>query len=155
MSTQKTADEKPRRGWRSFLFGGSSSSVDDEEVVPERGVTARKGRATPGRRAATDEDEGNVVVRSVGGVREYFEGVQSELNKVTWPTREETIRLSGIVLVTTVISSLILGLVALSYSELFRLGINQPLIFLGFFVAVLVIGFVVYRRSNQGGGPSY
>ncbi len=153
MSTQKTADEKPKRGWR--LFGGSSAPAADEEAVPERGVTARKGRATPGRRTTEETDEGNVVVRSVGGVREYFEGVQSELSKVTWPTREETIRLSSIVLVTTLISSLVLGLVALAYSELFRIGLNQPAIFLGFFIAVVVIGFVLYRRANRGGGTSY
>lgn len=154
MSTQNTADEKPKRSWR--LFGGSSAPAADEEAVPERGVTARKGRATPGRRTTEEKtEEGNVVVRSVGGVREYFEGVQSELAKVSWPTREETIRLSSIVLVTTLVSSLVLGLVALAYTELFSIGLSQPIIFLGFFVAVLVIGFVMYRRANRGGGTPY
>jgi preprotein translocase subunit SecE len=155
MSTQKTADEKPKRGW--WPFGGSSSvDQDQEQVVEGRGVTAPKGRATPGRRAAEEDgDEGNVVVRSVGGVREYVEGVQAEINKVSWPTREETRRLSIIVLATTLIASLILGVITLAYSELFRIGVNQPIIFLAFFVAVITIGFVLYRRANRSSGSTY
>ena len=149
MSTQKTADEKPRRGWWPF---GGSSSVDDEgddEEVDERGLTAAKGRATPGRRAASDEEGGNFITRSTRGVVEYFEGVQAELNKVTWPTRDETRRLSIIVLATTIASSIALGIVAFAYSNLFRIGLAQPLLFIGFFIAVLAAGFWVYRRSNR------
>jgi preprotein translocase SecE subunit len=146
MSTPKTADEKPRRSW--WPFGGSTEKVEQEEDLDERGLTAPKGRATPGRRSTTTSD-GNAVVRSVGGIRENFEGVQEELRKVTWPTRQEAIRLSTIVLITTVLSSLALGLIALTYSELFRLGLDQPALFLGFFVLVLVIGFILYRRSNS------
>ncbi|MAS36982.1 MAG: preprotein translocase subunit SecE [Anaerolineaceae bacterium] len=153
MSTQKTADEKPKRGW--WPFGGSSSSDEGAEAEPERGVSARKGRATPGRRATEPEESGNIVVRSVTGIREYIEGVQSEINKVAWPSREETRRLSLIVLVATLLSSLVLGLITLAYSELFRIGVNQPLIFLGFFVGVIVIGFVLYRRTSHSDRPSY
>jgi preprotein translocase subunit SecE len=145
MSTQKTADEKPRRSWR--LFGGSSDKTD-EAAEAERGVTAGKGRATPGRRV-TETVEGNVVSRGVGGVREYFEGVNSEIRKVSWPPREDTIRLSTIVLITTVLASLALGLISLGFSELFQIGLTQPLVFLGFFIVVVVVGFVMYRRSNN------
>jgi preprotein translocase subunit SecE len=151
MSTQKTADEKPRRG--RWPFGGGASETPVEVEAPERGMTAPKGRATPGRRNTPEEEEtrrsGNIVVRTVGGIREYFLGVQSELNKVSWPTREETRRLSTIVLVATLISSIVLGIITLGYSELFRIGVNQPALFLGFFVIVLIVGFVIYRRSNR------
>lgn len=150
MSTEKTADEKPKRGW--WPFGGSSSAQAEDEAEDQRGMSARKGRATPGRRAS-DEDEGNIVTRGAGGIREYFEGVVAELGKVTWPTREEARRLSAIVLIATLLASLVLGLVALGYSELFRLGLNQPIIFLGFFVIVVVIGFVMYRRSSTRNTP--
>jgi preprotein translocase SecE subunit len=145
MSTEKTADEKPKRNWWPF---GGSSATSEEESDQESGITARKGRATPGRRATADED-GNAITRSVGGIREYVEGVQSEILKVTWPTREEARSLSTIVLVTTLLSSIILGIVTLAYSELFRIGLGQPLLFLGFFVLVIVIGFVLYRRSQK------
>lgn len=150
MSTQKTADDKPKRGW--WPFGGSSSDPEDDEMEEERGLTARKGRATPGRRD-TEEDEGNVVVRSVGGVREYIEGVQSEISKVTWPTRDEVRNLSAIVLAATFLSSVVLGLITLGYSDLFKLGLAQPMFFLGFFVIVIVAGFVIFRRSQKRVSP--
>ncbi len=145
MSTQKAADEKPRRSWR--LFGGSSDKPE-ATAETEHGMTASKGRATPGRRSS-DTVEGNIVARSVGGIREYFEGVNAEIRKVTWPTREDTRRLSIIVLVTTVLASIALGLISLAFSELFEIGLSQPFIFLGFFVAVIVVGFVVYRRFDN------
>ncbi len=43
------------------------------------------------------------------GIIRYFQETQEELRKVTWPTREETLRLSTIVLIATIISSLVLG----------------------------------------------
>jgi preprotein translocase subunit SecE len=38
----------------------------------------------------------------------YFRDTRAEVAKVTWPTREEGMRLTGIVLVVTVISGLFL-----------------------------------------------
>ncbi len=65
-------------------------------------MTVGKGRATPSRRRQdeAEEDSGNVATRTVGGLREYFEGVRSELGKVILATREEARRLTIIVLVT-------------------------------------------------------
>jgi uncharacterized membrane protein YjjP (DUF1212 family) len=64
-------------------------------------------------------------------------------------TREDAIRLSVIVIITTVLSSLALGLVAYAFSLLFQVGLDNPMIFLAFFVIVLIAGFVIYRRSNR------
>ena len=145
MSTQKTADEKPRRSW--WPFGGGSQDEDEDEEV-EQGMTAPKGRATPGRRT-TEADEGNFVTRTFGPVREYFDGVIEEVEKVTWPTREEALRLSAIVLATTVASSIALGIIAFLYSLLFQFGLEQPLIFVALLVVVVIAGVVIYRRSNR------
>lgn len=147
MSTEKTAQEKPRRSW--WPFGGGAAKVEVEETQ-ERGVTAPKGRATPGRRSGGDlQTSANPVVRTLNVVRDYIEGVSDEIQKVTWPTREDAIRLSVIVIITTVLSSLILGIVAYAFSQLFAFGLNSPIIFLAFFVVVLIVGFVIYRRSNR------
>lgn len=43
----------------------------------------------------------NVFVR-------YFKDTRAEISKVTWPTREEGIRLTWVVLVVTVISAIVL-----------------------------------------------
>ncbi|HHY54793.1 MAG TPA: preprotein translocase subunit SecE [Chloroflexi bacterium] len=38
----------------------------------------------------------------------YFKDTRAEIGKVTWPTREEGLRLSGIVFVVTVVSTIVL-----------------------------------------------
>ena len=40
----------------------------------------------------------------------YLRETRAELAKVTWPTRDEWLRLSGIVLLVTVVMAFILGL---------------------------------------------
>ena len=45
----------------------------------------------------------------ITGIIRYFQETQSELRKVTWPTREETINLTLIVLGFTFIAMLFLG----------------------------------------------
>jgi preprotein translocase subunit SecE len=43
-----------------------------------------------------------------------------ELRKVTWPTRDETMRLTAIVLVVLIVSALFLGAIDLLLTEIFR-----------------------------------
>lgn len=129
----------------------SAEEVDAEDDVEEvRGITAAKGRATPGRRntALEAEESGNFITRPIGGLREYFQGVRSELEKVTWPTREETLRLVRIVLAVMVATSIILGLLGLAFTTLFQVGLEQPLWFVAFFVLVGAI-VAVYIRANR------
>ncbi len=38
----------------------------------------------------------------------YFRDTRAEIGKVTWPTREEGLRLSGIVLLITAVSTVVL-----------------------------------------------
>lgn len=38
----------------------------------------------------------------------YLKDTRAEIGKVTWPTREEGLRLSGIVFVVTVVSTIVL-----------------------------------------------
>jgi preprotein translocase subunit SecE len=38
----------------------------------------------------------------------YFKDVRAELSKVTWPTREEGIRLTGVVLAVTIAAAIFL-----------------------------------------------
>lgn len=151
MPAEKTAEEQPKRRW--WQRGGSQAQT--MAPVEEKGVTHSKGRVTPGRRNTTSaEPTGNVVTRPLGAVVEYFEGVQSEIKKVTWPTRDDTRRLTVIVLVTTLIASLVLGLISLGFTELFRFGLNAPLIFVVFFIVAGIVGFFIYRRTTGGSNIS-
>ena len=51
----------------------------------------------------------------------YFRGVRAEMRKVTWPSRQATTRLTGIVLGVTVTMSIALGLIDWVFSRLFAL----------------------------------
>lgn len=135
------------------------TEVDDEveDAASTRGLSERKGRATPGRRTQeveVTESEGNFITRTVRGLREYFEGVRSELQKVVWPTREEARRLTIIVLSVTITAAIVLGIISLLFNELFNLGLRSPLVFAVVFVLIL-IGFVYYLRTNNRRTPSY
>ncbi|NUQ38864.1 MAG: preprotein translocase subunit SecE [Caldilineales bacterium] len=46
---------------------------------------------------------------STNPIMRYVRETRAELTKVSWPTREDWIRLSGIVLIVTVVMAIILG----------------------------------------------
>lgn len=127
-----------------------------EENLEERGLSDRKGRATPGRRSrrgggggGATADSGNFITRPIRGIREYLGGVRDELDKVVWPTREELIRLSRIVLIVTVIASLVLGAFSIGFTELFIIGFENEWVFALFFALVIGGGFLFYRMNKQ------
>lgn len=49
---------------------------------------------------------------------EFLKDVRIELKKVSWPTREETIRLTGIVILTSVALAAFLGLLDFGFLTL-------------------------------------
>ncbi len=53
------------------------------------------GRATP-------------VVKPDNALVRYFKDTRAEIAKVTWPTREEGLRLTWVVMIVTVISAIVL-----------------------------------------------
>ncbi len=129
----------------------------EDEVSSTRGITAPKGRATPGRRTQEveeDKSESGIVSGITSPFRsmiEYWEGVRSEMQKVIWPTREETQRLGIIVLVVTIISSIVLGLLSLIFTALIAAGLNSPLVVFGGIFLVTVVAFGFYLRSSNRG----
>ncbi len=141
--------EKRRRRRNRRAESTTEAEVEETEAA-DRGITEAKGYATPSRRKGGGDSSGggNIVVRSARSVVDYFAGVRSELDKVTWPDREESIRLTYIVLAVTVASSLALGLISFGFTQLFRVGLNNPLLFLVVFVASIV-GLVAYARYTR------
>lgn len=49
---------------------------------------------------------------------QFVRDIISELRKVTWPTREETLRLTGIVIAISLAIGLLLGLLDLVFSQI-------------------------------------
>ncbi|MBE2181852.1 MAG: preprotein translocase subunit SecE [Anaerolineae bacterium] len=84
---------------------------------------------------------------------EYFQGVRSEVDKVVWPTRPETRRLSTVVLIVLIISAIVLGAISGGFSEIFRLGLQNPVVLLAFMFlgagALYLIGRFVFGASQE------
>lgn len=138
----------PRRGIRSFRSKAEVTPVLEPELTTDtRGITASKGRATPSRRQRDEaaEDEGGFAKRTFGGILEYFDGVQSEISKVSWPSRIELQRLTIVVVLTLIVSSIVLGIISIFFTELFRIGLQTPAVLMGFMVISLVVGFFINR----------
>lgn len=127
-----------------------------EEVVTV--TTEKKGRPTPGRRTSSTAKVAAKVgverVPVIGGIVDYFRGVYAEMQKVTWPTREETISLTQLVLAVTVIFSISLGLVDTFYSWWFKSALeDNPGLFLLIALAVAAVTggvawYIFYRKDD-------
>lgn len=129
--SNKTQDENRRR-----RRSRSRTVQETAEVAVEPGQSARKDRPTPSQRERSVRR--NFISRAFGAVAEYFRETRGELQKVTWPTRQEALRLSGIVLAVTIAFSLGLGLLDFLYGELFRLGFSNIVVFIIFAVVAAV-----------------
>jgi preprotein translocase subunit SecE len=93
--------------WTNMLRNRERTDTDikksdrvERSVRPERSEKKAAPSREPARRGST---------KSNIGVIRYFQETGDELRKVSWPTREQTVRLSIIVLATTVISAVFLG----------------------------------------------
>jgi preprotein translocase SecE subunit len=87
--------------------------LEEDEDLEESQQPVRKDRPTPSAREIKPRGMGTTglvyripVVRSVFG---YIRGVSTEMQKVTWPNREETTRLTAVVLGVTIFFAAALG----------------------------------------------
>jgi len=162
MSADKTVGEEKegRKPRRSLLAPQKTTDPKTTRSAAASGRARLVSTASKKPVATKDEDEetpekpreGNIVTRVVEDLRSYAEGVRSELRKVTWPTRDETRRLTIIVLIALIASSLLLGLTVWLFTQLFALGLDNPVILIVFMLAVGAAGFIVYRMQNRPSG---
>jgi preprotein translocase subunit SecE len=61
--------------------------------------------------------EPNFIVR-------YYRETVGEMRKVVWPTREEALRLTGVVLLVITLTAIVLGAFDWLFAQLFRVLIN-------------------------------
>ena len=54
-------------------------------------------------------------------VIQFFKESRAELKKVVWPTKDDVISSIKVVIISTILVALILGLLDLGFSELFRI----------------------------------
>jgi preprotein translocase SecE subunit len=128
-----------------------------EPVATDVTGNEKKGRPTPSRRNVSSKPastSGLANVPVVGGIVRYLRGVISEMQKVTWPSREETINLTQVVLAVTIAFAIGLGLIDTFYTWWFRQALADDItVFLGIGVIVLAIAgglvyVLFYRRED-------
>jgi len=78
----------------------SSIQKPKRRIIPQRDASGRRGTRSP-----------NAIIR-------YFQETSEELRKVSWPTREQAIRLTLIVLGATAVAGLFLGALDLLFHQL-------------------------------------
>lgn len=115
---EKRRGRAARRRRREETLASPSQAVEVEAEEEAEEVARKKDAPTPGRRQK--EKRGNVITRALSPVTTYLQETLVELRKVTWPTREESLRLSGIVLGVTFVSAVVLGL----YNYLLSIGLD-------------------------------
>ena len=58
-------------------------------------------------------------------VVQFFKESKAELKKVVWPTKEDVLSSIKVVIISTVVVAVILGLFDLGFTQLFRLLMKQ------------------------------
>ena len=125
-----------------------------EQIVDENenSMTEKKGKATPGRRQtkakkSKNESQGNAITAPLYAVLDYFSNVRTELNKVAWPSREETRHLTILCINVTIISALALGALSLLLTEFVQIGLANSWILLATIAAMVGGAIYAMRRG--------
>ena len=122
----------------------------------EQNLTDKKGRATPGRRsrrkAKTNkpEEQGNAITRPLYSVLDYFNNVRAEMNKVSWPSREDTRRLTILCINVTIASALFLGGLSVILTQYMEIGLSPGNAWLLILAIIAMVGgaFYAIRRGS-------
>ncbi len=80
-----------------------------------------KAKASSGKIREEAGKDGVSLTGRVDQAKEFFEQAKGELRKVTWPTREETVKTGIAVLVFSVVMAIYLGVVDMALSRLVAL----------------------------------
>jgi len=103
-----------RIGWSSASTARAAANIDaivklvreQSSRAPARGGRSRRRSAPPSR-----------LARVPGGA--FIRDAYAELRKAHWPTREQTIRLTGLVVAISLLMAMLLGLADYVFAELF------------------------------------
>ena len=57
-------------------------------------------------------------------VKKFFRDTKAELKKVTWPTKEQLIHNTGVIIVFIIIITIILSLLDVAFAQLFKMLTN-------------------------------
>ncbi len=116
-----------------------------QDVTENQNADTRKDRPTPSARQVKRGVGSTGLINRIPVVRSivaYFRGVASEMQKVTWPDRDETSRLTAVVLGVTIAFAVGLGLLDGFFSWWFRQAFHADSEWIFLVVAAAVAALV-------------
>ena len=150
-----TPGRRSRRAKAAPANNGETAAEAQTQTAAGSALTDKKGKATPGRRTrkvktTSAEPQGNAITRPLYRTIDYFSNVRSELNKVAWPSREDTRRLTILCINVTIASALFLGALAVVWSEFMRVGLEPNMAWMLLAVIAIMLGgaFYMIRRGS-------
>ncbi|MBQ9068644.1 MAG: preprotein translocase subunit SecE [Eggerthellaceae bacterium] len=97
-SKTQRAKASARRAEKRDIAENVPESISEGLQDASAADTAKKSAAEPAKGgAALSKTEKKPVKKQPGRIATFFQGVRSELRRVTWPTRTDVIRWSGVV----------------------------------------------------------
>jgi preprotein translocase subunit SecE len=87
-SAARKAQQKPQAGLLKAALPHPAARAEDRHSATPRGAVSAK---------------------PVGRIRTFFREVRVEMKKVTWPTRKELLKSTGVVIVAVVIAAVFIG----------------------------------------------
>ncbi|MBN1312269.1 MAG: preprotein translocase subunit SecE [Anaerolineae bacterium] len=84
--------------------------ASEQSKKPARDDKSKKRSAETKRRASSRRDASRKGSKSRNAILRYFQETGDELRKVAWPTREQAIRLTVIVLGSTIATAMFFGI---------------------------------------------
>ena len=138
------SERRARRRAKRHAEDSASTDEGDSDIEVESSVTTGKDAPTRRQRDALRQREKEQLafdqrIPVIGRLTTYLRGVAAEIQKVTWPTREEAQRLTSIVVVVTIAFAIVLGSIDVFYGWWFQQGVESTAIFLGVAVPVLLV----------------
>lgn len=95
-------------------------------------------------------EEGNFLT----AIRTYIKEVRSEMNKVSWPDREEVVQMTRLVLLVTILSSIFLGAVSFLLTLGMEFAINEAawVLIVAFIAIVAGTWYILFGRNSNTSG---
>ena len=82
-------------------------------------------------------------------ISKYFKETRAELRKVTWPTREESINLTTIIVVVTVAVAIFLGLLDFIFQQVVAGILAADFVWIGLAIVLFVGGSAAFYFNNR------
>ncbi len=94
-----------------------SEQLDEKKKQPESGAKQER-RAEAKRKPAPQRAAPRKSPKSPNALIRYFQDTGDELRKVSWPTREQAIRLTVVVLGSTIAAAIFFGVLDFIFQQL-------------------------------------